>query len=117
MAPGHDLELRVGGQRGGAPADHRAAVRVLVAPDHQHGRGDVLKFGVGEEVLRTGSSETHGKPHVAQHRRTEARLSHALMDDIEEPIGRDLGRTGPIARRAKDRRETLTLGEPIRATT
>ena len=95
VAPGHDLEVRVGDQRCGPPADLRAAVGVLVSPDHEHGRRDVLKLGVGEEVLRTGTSKAHGEPHVAQHRRTEARLPHALMDDLEEPFGRELGRAGP----------------------
>ena len=55
----------------------------------------MLKLSVGEEVLRTVIQKRNGKPHVAQHRRTEAGLSHALMDDIEEPFGRELGRTGP----------------------
>jgi hypothetical protein len=60
VTPGHDLEVRVGDQPGGAPPDLRAAVGVPVSPDHQHGRRDVLKPSVGEEVLRAGSPRMPG---------------------------------------------------------
>ena len=89
MAPREDLELRIAHDRDRPPADLWSAVRVLITPDHEHGRGHVAQLVVGEEVLGTGSSEAHGQPHVAQHRGAEARLAHALVHGLEEAVGRE----------------------------
>ena len=36
---------------------------------------------------------SHGEPHVAQHRCTKSRPAHPLVDNREEAVGRQLGRT------------------------
>jgi hypothetical protein len=94
VAPGDDVELRVGDERGGSSTDLGAAVGILVAPDHEHGRGDAAQFIVGEEVLLTGPPEAHGEPHVAHHRRSIAGLAHSLVNDVKEAVRRSLRSTG-----------------------
>ena len=46
VAPGDDLEARVGYERAGVLADLWAAVGILVAPDHEHGQRELPQIGL-----------------------------------------------------------------------